>query len=258
MMASDVAWNNVNWDPLAGTQPKMKNFDSYYAVDNSFIGLNISQNKLVIGLNQPSVELPSTLTGDFGLETRARVYQSSEPITPEFVESIGRIPGVAFTAPVFIASTTGSELTVLDEFIVDLKAGVSAQEFFSALPDVASYRPLEGTTDQFVGRFAQTTGRQAIDKTNLLRESQFVEWVEPNFYQNWQRFYTPNDTRFNNLWHLHNTGQLGGPSDTDVDMPEAWDIPRRPWRRSAGARAGSPAGRGRRPGRGWRWARPAR
>lgn len=226
MMASDVAWNNVNWDPLAGTQPKMKNFDSYYAVDNSFIGLNISQNKLVIGLNQPSVELPSTLTGDFGLETRARVYQSSEPITPEFVESIGRIPGVAFTAPVFIASTTGSELTVLDEFIVDLKAGVSAQEFFSALPDVASYRPLEGTTDQFVGRFAQTTGRQAIDKTNLLRESQFVEWVEPNFYQNWQRFYTPNDTRFNNLWHLHNTGQLGGPSDTDVDMPEAWEINR--------------------------------
>ncbi len=225
MMASDVAWNNVNWDPLAGTQPKMRNFDSYYAVDNSFIGLNISTNKLVIGLNQPSVELPSTLTGDFGLETRARVYQSSEPITPELVESIGRIPGVAYTAPVFVA-TTGSELTVLDEFIVDLKAGVSAQEFFSALPDVASYRPLEGTTDQFVGRFAQSTGRQAIDRTNLLRESQFVEWVEPNFYQNWQRFYTPNDTRFNNLWHLHNTGQLGGPSDTDVDMPEAWDINR--------------------------------
>jgi subtilisin-like proprotein convertase family protein len=224
MMASDVAWNNANWDSLPGTQPQMKNVDSYYRVDRELIGLNISTNKLVIGLNQSSVELPGTLTGDFGLGGRARVYTSSEPITPELVASIGLIPGVAYTAPVFVTTTTGNELTVLDEFIVDLKAGVSAQDFFSSLPEVASYRPVEGTTDQFVGRFAQTTGRQAIDRANLLRDSQFVEWVEPNFYQNWQRFLVPNDPRFGNQWHLNNTAQSGGLADADVDMPEAWDI----------------------------------
>jgi subtilisin-like proprotein convertase family protein len=224
MLASDVVWNNVNWDPLPGAQPDLKHVDAYYGVEDRLEGLNISTNKLVIGLNQTSVALPSTLTGDFGLGGRARVYESSEPITPELVASIGRIPGVSYTAPVFIATSTSSELTVLDEFIVRLSAGASAQEFFSALPEVASYRPVEGTTNQFVGRFADTTGRQVIDKTNLLKQSQFVEWAEPNFYQNWQRFFTPNDTRYNNLWHLHNVGQLGGPSDTDVDMPEAWDI----------------------------------
>jgi subtilisin-like proprotein convertase family protein len=224
MMASDVVWNNVNWDPLSGAQPQMRNVDSYYAVDREMIGLNISTNKLVIGLNQSSVDLPETLKGDFGLGGRARVYASSEPITPELLANLGRIPGVAYTAPVFITTTTGTELTVLDEFIVDLKAGTSAQEFFSALPEVASYRPLEGTTDQFVGRFAQTTGRGAIDRANMLRDSQFVEWVEPNFYQNWERFLVPNDPRFGNQWHLNNSGQSGGLADADVDMPEAWDI----------------------------------
>ncbi|MFM8573868.1 MAG: S8 family serine peptidase [Pirellula sp.] len=224
MLASDVVWNNINWDSLPGTGPSMKQFDSYYSVERDRIGLNIATNKLVIGLNQASVDLPNTLSGDFGLGGRARVYESSQPITPELVASIGRIPGVAYTAPVFIATSTGTELTVLDEFIVDLKAGASAQDFFSALPEVASYRPVEGTTDQFVGRFASMTGRPAIDRANLLNESQFVEWVEPNFYQNWQRFMIPNDPRFGNQWHLDNTGQSGGLADADVDMPEAWDI----------------------------------
>ena len=173
MMASDVAWNNVNWDPLAGTQVPVKNADAYYAADQSLIGLNLSTNKLVIGLNQSSVELPNSLTGDFGLGGRARVYQTSEPLTPELVASISRIPGVAYTAPVYVAMSTGSELTMLDEFVVNLKSGVKPEDFFSALPEVASYRPLQGTTDQFVGRFANLTGRKALDQTNLLRSSQF-------------------------------------------------------------------------------------
>jgi subtilisin family serine protease len=34
----------------------------------------------------------------------------------------------------------------------------------------------------------------------------------------------PNDTRFSELWGLHNTGQTGGTSDADIDAPLAWDI----------------------------------
>ncbi|MCK4627429.1 MAG: hypothetical protein KAT56_00425, partial [Sedimentisphaerales bacterium] len=34
----------------------------------------------------------------------------------------------------------------------------------------------------------------------------------------------PNDTRFNDLWGMHNTGQTGGTPDADIDAPEAWDI----------------------------------
>ncbi len=34
----------------------------------------------------------------------------------------------------------------------------------------------------------------------------------------------PNDTRFAELWGMHNTGQTGGTPDADIDAPEAWDI----------------------------------
>jgi len=34
----------------------------------------------------------------------------------------------------------------------------------------------------------------------------------------------PNDTRFNELWGMYNTGQTGGTPDADTDAPEAWDI----------------------------------
>ena len=34
----------------------------------------------------------------------------------------------------------------------------------------------------------------------------------------------PNDTRFGELWGMHNTGQSGGLVDADIDAPEAWDV----------------------------------
>lgn len=40
------------------------------------------------------------------------------------------------------------------------------------------------------------------------------------------RSYTPNDPRYNEQWHYHNTGQLSGTVDADIDLPEAWDITR--------------------------------
>ena len=36
--------------------------------------------------------------------------------------------------------------------------------------------------------------------------------------------YIPNDTNFNQLWGMHNTGQTGGKDDADIDAPEAWDL----------------------------------
>ena len=36
--------------------------------------------------------------------------------------------------------------------------------------------------------------------------------------------WTPIDPRFPEQWHYHNTGQSGGVPDSDIDLPEAWDI----------------------------------
>ncbi|MEE4196164.1 MAG: GEVED domain-containing protein [Bacteroidales bacterium] len=36
--------------------------------------------------------------------------------------------------------------------------------------------------------------------------------------------WTPNDPRYDEQWHYHNTGQEGGTIDKDIDLPEAWEI----------------------------------
>jgi subtilisin family serine protease len=52
-----------------------------------------------------------------------------------------------------------------------------------------------------------------------------VLYAEPNYiYHTLQNPVTPNDPRFPELWGLHNTGQLGGTPDADIDAPEAWGI----------------------------------
>ncbi len=53
-----------------------------------------------------------------------------------------------------------------------------------------------------------------------------VLYAEPNYvYQIAQQAaLTPDDTRFSELWALHNTGQTGGTEDADIDAPEAWDF----------------------------------
>ncbi len=61
-----------------------------------------------------------------------------------------------------------------------------------------------------------------------------IEFAEPEYkkrlldgqnLKNAQDFkWTPNDPRYNEQWHYHNTGQTGGTVDKDIDLPEAWDI----------------------------------
>ncbi|MHA2428590.1 MAG: S8 family serine peptidase [Candidatus Hermodarchaeia archaeon] len=67
------------------------------------------------------------------------------------------------------------------------------------------------------------TVEKAVEK---LSSEQAVEHVEPNYLRRLQEF--PTDPRFSQMWGLHNTGQLVngsiGPSDIDIDWPEATDL----------------------------------
>ncbi|MCB1226319.1 MAG: S8 family serine peptidase, partial [Verrucomicrobiales bacterium] len=56
----------------------------------------------------------------------------------------------------------------------------------------------------------------------LARHPEFAESAEPDGVGFGGG--TPNDARFSEQWGLHNTGQLGGAIDADVDAPEFWDI----------------------------------
>ena len=226
LLAGDVVWNNSNWDASAGYEVPVKQADTYYLADGKPQGLNVSESKLVIGLTDPATALPDFLSVDYGMGGRANVYQTTQPLTPELLANIEAIPGVAYTAPVYIGVGSSGEAALLDEFIVDLKDGTKAEEFFGRLPEVASYRPISGSSDQFVGQFTGIFGRKALERANSLSASELVDWTAPNFYQNWQKFYIPNDPRINFQWHLRNIGQSGGVNDADSDVTEAWDINR--------------------------------
>ncbi len=56
-----------------------------------------------------------------------------------------------------------------------------------------------------------------------LKKNPFVEYAEPDYYR-YAKTTLPNDTRFSDLWGLHNTGQNNGKADADIDAPEAWDL----------------------------------
>ena len=56
----------------------------------------------------------------------------------------------------------------------------------------------------------------------LYSEDPNVEYAEPNYIISINAI--PDDTDFNELWGLHNTGQTGGSDDADIDVLEAWDL----------------------------------
>jgi serine protease len=54
-----------------------------------------------------------------------------------------------------------------------------------------------------------------------LKQDPTVEYAEPNLTYSVSRL--PNDTRFSELWGLHNIGQSGGIQSADISAPRAWD-----------------------------------
>jgi hypothetical protein len=61
--------------------------------------------------------------------------------------------------------------------------------------------------------------RQIVAEYQKLPE---VELAEPLYRK--RLLWTPNDPRFNEQWHYHNTGQAGGTAGCDIRLPEAWEI----------------------------------
>jgi subtilisin family serine protease len=71
------------------------------------------------------------------------------------------------------------------------------------------------------------SGRDVTASAAAYQRRPDVEYAEPNFIDR-PAATVPNDTSFNQLWALNNTGQsvdgTSGTADADVDAPEAWDL----------------------------------
>ncbi|WP_440056239.1 S8 family serine peptidase [Pseudoalteromonas sp. T1lg65] len=76
---------------------------------------------------------------------------------------------------------------------------------------------LEGRLANF--KLQGISAKVAIEK---LAKHPAIAYVEPDYQVS--ALGIPDDSRFDELWGLHNTGQTGGTEDADIDAVEAWDI----------------------------------
>ena len=111
------------------------------------------------------------------------------------------------------------------EVVVRYREGVRSDERVGALGSfVRTQQPLGLPRVELIRLKSGTSVRQGI---KLLEANPDVAYAEPNFlYGSFSVF--PNDTDFDQLWGLHNTGQsiegTSGLADSDIDAPEAWAI----------------------------------
>ena len=66
------------------------------------------------------------------------------------------------------------------------------------------------------------TGLTVEDALKKLMGADGILYAEPDYVKSGSTY--PNDPRFNELWNMHNIGQVYGKLDADIDAPEAWDI----------------------------------
>jgi subtilisin-like proprotein convertase family protein/subtilisin family serine protease len=200
----------------------------HYVADGRAIGMTIHPSRVAVGGADAAAVGAATagLTFVRQLTPEVAVYEGLDAGTAKGRAALATSPGVDFAVPVFVIGETNSEAVLLDEVIVALRPGVSAGAFFKGDGRFSDFRPLAGTPDQYVATVAAGPGEAALAVANDLADDKRLAWASPNFFQDWKKFYTPNDPRFANLWHLHNTGQSGGLADADPDLPEAWDVNR--------------------------------
>jgi subtilisin family serine protease len=122
-------------------------------------------------------------------------------------------------------------------------AGGSGLEDGTYVPDQLLVKFRAGTGDSVIAAINQSVGGNVKERfrgapdlrliqlpvgtelTSVIRFYELqpeVDYAEPNHL--YHITVLPDDTRFGELWGMHNTGQSGGLADFDIDAPEAWDV----------------------------------
>src|SRR5690606_27949522 len=109
------------------------------------------------------------------------------------------------------------------ELLVMFKPGVDAQEYTAKFDNIGMTikEPVIEEYNLWLVEYDKNRS-DAVDALISVIESPEVDIAQFNHIVE-ERDTMPNDTRFNEMWGLHNTGQSGGTVDADIDAPEAWD-----------------------------------
>ncbi len=130
------------------------------------------------------------------------------------------VPGVLDAAPAYLDTASQERVYLTRDVIVALQPGASASQVF-ARPDVASYRPLLGTDDQFIVTTATAAGGAILPIAEQISADARVSWAAPDVFVV-MRPMILNDPLLANQWHLNNTGQNGSKPGADANVFGAW------------------------------------
>ena len=215
----------------AGPLPALGDAAAYYLADGQRIGLDIDKSAIALKINRADSdarlsEMTRALELPAGLEIAAALTDSIFMVggggvsLPEFQRE-----DVAWATTAFTSQASGNQLFVLDEAIVALVPGSSPGDIFDCDARVTGYRSLLGTPDQYVVTLG-AAGQATLDYANKVRADPRVAWAVPNFYQQVERMFVPDDPLFSTQWHLHNTGTQvpEAVAGADVSAVAAWDI----------------------------------
>jgi subtilisin family serine protease len=204
----------------------------YYWVDGRQIALSERPGQIAVQFSRPvdatAATRPGGVLAGYDLveavnSTTAFVRAATSP-RPDHSETVAieERPSVAWSAPVFENPESGGWVVAMNEIIVRLQPGVTAESFFAGDHRLTEYRRIIGTPDTFIAKLAEGSGRAALTLANSLMSDPRLSWASPNLMA--QAYLWTNDPLYANQWHLNNTGQSGGTPGADVDAPEAWQI----------------------------------
>ena len=110
------------------------------------------------------------------------------------------------------------------ELIVMLDENVNVEHFTNEFSDINLQPKQVIFRDYNIWLLEYNTSKsQPVDALLSIMRKKEIRVVQFNHYIQLRQTF-PNDTRFNEQWNMHNTGQSGGTPDADIDAPEAWDI----------------------------------
>ncbi|MFM8222851.1 MAG: hypothetical protein ACKOJF_28410, partial [Planctomycetaceae bacterium] len=135
---------------------------------------------------------------DRTLDTQTAILRSTGPVgqSADFTRAS---QNVAWSSPVY-QTAAGRWMVPTNEVVVSLRANQRAADFFARDTRFTGYRPLPGSADQFIATVAGGAGSASLRVANDLAADARVQWVTPNFWQEFQRYATTNDPEFSRQW----------------------------------------------------------
>jgi subtilisin family serine protease len=127
---------------------------------------------------------------------------------------------IIFLLIIFSCSNGFAEY-VPGEVLVKFKSNTTAYKINTLHRKIGSFKKKEFKGVR-IHQMRLPDGVSVEEAVEYYKSDPDVEYAEPNYIVRIDS--VPNDTYFNNLWGLHNTGQTGGNADADIDAPEAWDL----------------------------------